>query len=271
MPGDVRTAGELRSGLRAMHGRAERAGFEPARELAPPTRLAGECLQPLGHLSGDGSIIDAIEPSARSREVRSPPREPARNRPRGAEGALRRDLRQHRAAVRVRRPRRARAQRAADARSGRRAADPDRLEVRALDRGPAPHPRPRSGVLGRARVHRRRRRCTWPTQGFEDLVVAYPSVDRAGDREGGAPRPRGAGARAGADGRRPPPPRPDRGRDRRRARRGPRVPRGRRRLVAARRATASGSGRSARRCTTRDARAGWPRRSPSAPAPSSPG
>src|SRR5436190_21743254 len=31
---------------------AEREGFEPARELAPPTRLAGECLQPLGHLSG---------------------------------------------------------------------------------------------------------------------------------------------------------------------------------------------------------------------------
>src|SRR5436190_6269773 len=36
----------------AMRTRAERAGFEPARELAPPTRLAGECLQPLGHLSG---------------------------------------------------------------------------------------------------------------------------------------------------------------------------------------------------------------------------
>src|SRR5437868_13446130 len=30
---------------------AERAGFEPAMELAPHTRLAGECLQPLGHLS----------------------------------------------------------------------------------------------------------------------------------------------------------------------------------------------------------------------------
>src|SRR3954454_22915052 len=29
----------------------EREGFEPSRELAPPTRLAGECLQPLGHLS----------------------------------------------------------------------------------------------------------------------------------------------------------------------------------------------------------------------------
>ncbi len=32
----------------------EREGFEPSRELAPPTRLAGECLQPLGHLSGPG-------------------------------------------------------------------------------------------------------------------------------------------------------------------------------------------------------------------------
>src|SRR2546423_4528601 len=32
---------------------AEREGFEPSRELAPPTRLAGECLQPLGHLSWD--------------------------------------------------------------------------------------------------------------------------------------------------------------------------------------------------------------------------
>jgi site-specific DNA recombinase len=31
---------------------AERAGFEPAMEFDPHTRLAGECLQPLGHLSG---------------------------------------------------------------------------------------------------------------------------------------------------------------------------------------------------------------------------
>src|SRR5205085_8516834 len=30
---------------------AERAGFEPAMEREPHTRLAGECLQPLGHLS----------------------------------------------------------------------------------------------------------------------------------------------------------------------------------------------------------------------------
>ena len=34
----------------ANHG-AERAGFEPAMGVEPHTRLAGECLQPLGHLS----------------------------------------------------------------------------------------------------------------------------------------------------------------------------------------------------------------------------
>src|SRR3954452_16438123 len=32
--------------------KTERAGFEPAMEREPHTRLAGECLQPLGHLSG---------------------------------------------------------------------------------------------------------------------------------------------------------------------------------------------------------------------------
>ena len=35
---------------------AERAGFEPAMEISPHTRLAGECLQPLGHLSGAGPV-----------------------------------------------------------------------------------------------------------------------------------------------------------------------------------------------------------------------
>ncbi len=34
---------------------AERAGFEPAMEFDPHTRLAGECLQPLGHLSQFGN------------------------------------------------------------------------------------------------------------------------------------------------------------------------------------------------------------------------
>ena len=33
--------------------KTERAGFEPAMEFDPHTRLAGECLQPLGHLSKD--------------------------------------------------------------------------------------------------------------------------------------------------------------------------------------------------------------------------
>ena len=36
---------------RAAPDRTERAGFEPAMEFDPHTRLAGECLQPLGHLS----------------------------------------------------------------------------------------------------------------------------------------------------------------------------------------------------------------------------
>src|SRR3954449_10995323 len=35
--------------------RAEREGFEPSMEVSPHTRLAGECLQPLGHLSGQAS------------------------------------------------------------------------------------------------------------------------------------------------------------------------------------------------------------------------
>ena len=55
-----------------VYPKAEREGFEPSRELAPPTRLAGECLQPLGHLSGvwasilvphagaDGSAVDTL-------------------------------------------------------------------------------------------------------------------------------------------------------------------------------------------------------------------
>jgi site-specific DNA recombinase len=36
---------------------AERAGFEPAMEFDPHTRLAGECLQPLGHLSWDEQAV----------------------------------------------------------------------------------------------------------------------------------------------------------------------------------------------------------------------
>ena len=35
---------------------AERAGFEPAMEISPHTRLAGECLQPLGHLSAERPV-----------------------------------------------------------------------------------------------------------------------------------------------------------------------------------------------------------------------
>ena len=44
---------------------AERAGFEPAMEFDPHTRLAGECLQPLGHLSL-GSEGQSVEPVSRA-------------------------------------------------------------------------------------------------------------------------------------------------------------------------------------------------------------
>ncbi len=37
---------------------AEREGFEPSRRLTPPTRLAGERLRPLGHLSGCHQVIN---------------------------------------------------------------------------------------------------------------------------------------------------------------------------------------------------------------------
>ena len=43
--------GGYAGGLRTAGGGTERAGFEPAMEFNPHTRLAGECLQPLGHLS----------------------------------------------------------------------------------------------------------------------------------------------------------------------------------------------------------------------------
>src|ERR671922_236348 len=49
--------------LRALGGQrvatpveTEREGFEPSMEREPHTRLAGECLQPLGHLSARGRL-----------------------------------------------------------------------------------------------------------------------------------------------------------------------------------------------------------------------
>ena len=39
------------AGSASVRNLTERAGFEPAMEFNPHTRLAGECLQPLGHLS----------------------------------------------------------------------------------------------------------------------------------------------------------------------------------------------------------------------------
>src|SRR4051794_21368127 len=52
---------------------AERAGFEPAMEREPHTRLAGECLQPLGHLSGLGgaSVNPGRSPTAEREMMRT--------------------------------------------------------------------------------------------------------------------------------------------------------------------------------------------------------
>ena len=53
---ECRKPASLGRGSHKSHS-AEREGFEPSRELAPPTRLAGECLQPLGHLSGHSARL----------------------------------------------------------------------------------------------------------------------------------------------------------------------------------------------------------------------
>src|SRR5688572_15970606 len=51
------------SGSSRFGAEAERAGFEPAMGFKPHTRLAGECLQPLGHLSrGERLSVTAIRP-----------------------------------------------------------------------------------------------------------------------------------------------------------------------------------------------------------------
>ena len=50
--GPQNDAGPIFRGLRSYKDKlAEREGFEPSMEFNPHTRLAGECLQPLGHLS----------------------------------------------------------------------------------------------------------------------------------------------------------------------------------------------------------------------------
>jgi hypothetical protein len=70
----LREANEQKSGL------TERAGFEPAMEFDPHTRLAGECLQPLGHLSlRSGSQFRAYGPRHAPAPPRSLPEAPRRS------------------------------------------------------------------------------------------------------------------------------------------------------------------------------------------------
>src|ERR1035438_69437 len=50
--------------------KTERAGFEPAMEFNPHTRLAGECLQPLGHLSWNrDASLEPGDHAARPRTI----------------------------------------------------------------------------------------------------------------------------------------------------------------------------------------------------------
>jgi hypothetical protein len=61
--GSKRRSGRLEDGSRPCEGarrKAERAGFEPAKGYEPLTRLAGECLQPLGHLSRARASLDHL-------------------------------------------------------------------------------------------------------------------------------------------------------------------------------------------------------------------
>jgi hypothetical protein len=60
--------------------KTERAGFEPAMEFDPHTRLAGECLQPLGHLSLDRGPKCRAWSGDGERAQRRPPGVPERAR-----------------------------------------------------------------------------------------------------------------------------------------------------------------------------------------------
>ena len=150
-----------------------------------------------------------------------------------------------------------------------RAADPHRLQVRALDRGAAADPRARPRLSGRARLHRAGG-ASPRRAGFEDIVVAYPTVDRGAIAE--------VARLTASDPARAPVLMVD---DR------PHldliegsIGGGRRTCASASTSTRAGgrlaggwrgSGRSARRCTSRAGRRRWRWRSPSAPEPSSPG
>ena len=153
-----------------------------------------------------------------------------------------------------------------DARAGGRAADPGRLEVGALDRGPAPDPRARPGFRGVLAFTAARGALARGRTASTDIVVAYPTVDRARDRAGSRGSTAEDPERApvlmvddrphldlieGAIGGGPAP----------RAR----LPRRRRRLVAAGRADGADRPEALAGPRPRPRAGGWPARSPSGP------
>ena len=228
---------------RSVYPEAEREGFEPSRELAPPTRLAGECLQPLGHLSGVWATI-LVPPSASSpagtRYARAAVSATGTSPPIAAPTADREALHARYEAIfdSITAPfafvdldalrANARFMLAQAAGKPIRIASKSVRSVAVLRRileldpgfeGILAFTLPEALFLAR--------------QGFEDIVVAYPTADREALAELVELAAAEPGERAGADGRQPASPRPDRVGDRGRPGRGPRLPRPRRRLVAA--------------------------------------
>ena len=251
----ARLAGKRTPDASAFSGRgsnmellAEREGFEPSRELAPPTRLAGECLQPLGHLSGTRNLSGATSGVGRLGSAHA-------SRPRSVARAPRSDLRRGRGALRLRRPRRALVERRRDAGAGRGEADPRRQQVGPLPRRPGADPAPaglrRDDDLHPARDPLARR------AGLRGPAARLPDDRRWRARGAGAALGRPARAGAGRHRRLERAPRPDRVGARRRGGAGPGLHRARRR-AGGRPAAGSRSAPSAHRSTPPSRPWSWP-------------
>ena len=202
-------------------------------------RVPSATRPPLRGLATDSSPAFASRAAAHSIRSRrgecdrhQPPNRGPDGRPRGAPRSLRGDLRLRHRALRLRRSRRARRQRALHARPGGRQADPHRLEVGALGGGAASHPRARPRLRGHPLLHPARGALPRPA-GLRGHRRRVPDRRPRGARRAGRAGSRGAGQRAGADGRQLASPRPDRVGDPGRRGRAPRLPGPGRRLVAA--------------------------------------
>ncbi len=188
-----------------------------------------------------------------------PPRPLPRPRRRATHAYYERGLRRGRGAVRLRRPRRDLGQRRRDAAPRRRQADPGRRASRSAA-GPArADPRPRPSASRGCMTFTLPETLWLAEQGFDDLLLAYPTTDARGaapswrSRRGRAP-----GGRPDRDGRLRRAPRPDRVGARRRRGAGPGL-RSTSTPAGGRSAAGSRSGPSARRSAPPSRRSRSPR------------